>query len=528
MDMIEYLLSLVSNVRVRQLTSVLFYIFILEGSVCCGLTQAATDERAELGANKFDLLLQYIGRASGGDGSPAYLQITRAMAEKAILDAEDVGFTFFRVSVSGYGPTRIDNDRSNDLGLWLADAPAYWRLVDVMFDDLDRAGIRLVPTLMWNPAQFPALVHETEGSLISDPHSKSRMLLDKYVEEFIDRYKTRKTILFYELSNELNLFADLDLGKRCAGQKPPPSAGQCSVMDHFTTGELISFAGDMVGLVKRLDPERSISSGYSLPRAGAYHLAAQPEFSAAGPDWTLDTIEQFQDNLLRTQAMFDIMSVHVYPGQDGARFGHDREHGYEILKDVGAIARSGRKKVFVGEFGDAGMTSFMDHMAESLSVGMADYGAVWIWEFYQFSTDHSFDSAPSRYSLEPGFTDDLITRLSQIAPKTSFDASRLNDEEATPRVVLTWPLPCRRIDTTTELSAVASAAQRGKIDHVEFLIDGVKIGSAKAPPYRAVFNPTEFGKKRISLAARAIDSNGRTSEFSSPILINGFDGDCSF
>ncbi len=301
-----------------QLATVLFIGVFLAGGTS-QLVHAATAVGADLGANKFDLLLQYTGRASGGDGSQAYRRVTRAMGEKAIRDGKDVGFTFFRVSVTGYAPSQPGSTQTSDLRLWQTDPQSYWVLVDTMFDDLDRNGIRLVPTFVWNVGQFPALANESVGTLIRDPRSKSRMLLDKYIEEFISRYKDRKTILFYELSNELNLYADLDLAKLCTDGKPKPPAAQCAVMTHFTTEDMIAFSTQIVSLIKRLDSGRSVSSGYGLPRQSARHLELQPGFSPKGPDWHLDTIEQLQENLSRTQAIFDIVSIHVYAGTTRAQ-----------------------------------------------------------------------------------------------------------------------------------------------------------------------------------------------------------------
>src|SRR5207253_2016376 len=106
-----------------------------------------------------------------------------------------------------------------------------------------------------------------------------------FIADFIGRYKARKTILFYELTNEMNLFADVELRKKCR-------AGAPCAWDNFTTAQMIEFSRDMVRQIKSLDPSRPVTSGYSLPRPAAMHLTRRPEYGASGPDWTQDTREE--------------------------------------------------------------------------------------------------------------------------------------------------------------------------------------------------------------------------------------------
>ncbi len=485
-------------------------IVIMIGAVTCACGAAAGD----MGANKFDLLMQYTGRASGGDGSPAYLRVTRAMGRKAILDGADAGFTFFRVSAPGFLSTAATDKRKNDLALWFTDPQSYWRLVDAMFDDLDRAGIRLVPTFVWNAAHFPAVANESIGTLIRNPHSKSRALLEQYVGAFIDRYKDRKTILFYELSNELNLQADLDLHRRCLEHAHDPA--RCSIEDGFTTGDMIAFSRQMVLFIKQHDPSRRVSSGYSLPRPSADHLERQPEFSVQGPDWTPDSLAEFKDNLTRTQSPFDIVSVHVYQNATNARFGRPQDQVYRIIDDVGSVAHANHQSAFVGEF--SGDNGFVSHVSEALKDAVIDYASVWIWEFYQFDTRHSFSTPASASSLEPGSTDAAIAGL-QISPAVGRVQSQRPDAMS-PRVVLTWPLPCSRIDKKVELFAVASGEAGDPVDHVDFYAGPNILGTSHSPPYRFSFDPVGLGDTPVVLEADAVTKGGRSSIFRTNVSLN--------
>ena len=77
--------------------------------------QISAPINASIGLNKVDLLIQYLGTASGGDGSAEYRRVTRAMGKKAIIDAHNIGLKYLRVAVAGYAP--ITYGQRGDLDL---------------------------------------------------------------------------------------------------------------------------------------------------------------------------------------------------------------------------------------------------------------------------------------------------------------------------------------------------------------------------------------------------------------------------
>jgi len=111
------------------------------------LVAAFPASASALGANKFDLMLDYVVPSPAAGADPeGYRRVRRAMAEKAIADARDAGLSFFRVAITGYGPVEFNsNSKQNDLALWQTDPPLFWAALDGMFADLDAAGIGLVP-----------------------------------------------------------------------------------------------------------------------------------------------------------------------------------------------------------------------------------------------------------------------------------------------------------------------------------------------------------------------------------------------
>jgi len=485
-----------------------------------------TASSAELGANKVDLALQYLEDSNPkASGRSLSYPIRVAMAKKSIADSHDAGWAFVRVSVTGYWPVNI-GDRRNDLAIWQADPATFWAKEDRMFDDLDRAGVRLVPTFVWNTTQFPALVGETLTTFLRDPQSQSRHLLARFIGQFIARYRSRRTILFYELTNELNLKVDLDLRKRCETPRP-------CVWNNFTTDDMLAFSRDLVRLIKSLDGTRQVTSGFSIPRRAAGHLEAQPEFAAGGRDRTPDTREEFKRNLIAIHEPFDIISVHIYPQSENDRFGRPPGHQYELVADAAEAAREAHKPLFVGEFADNSNkfddngweidegrpTPFVRNMLDAIVREKVAYASFWVWEYYQNTTWRTHDTIADRTSVEPGYSDDMIALL-ESTERAMGGGPPPPDPRAQPRVVLTWPLPCAVVDQPVDLAAVASDGARG-VGRVEFLIGGKLLGSAASPPYTTRFDPAGLGERTAEITARAIDASGARSEFTSTIRLNG-------
>lgn len=472
--------------------------------------------RGMLGANAPQLVLQYTGTASSANGSPAARAVTVAMARKAIADARDVGFSFLRVMAAGYGPVApppAGAPGQDDLALWQADPERYWSCLDRMFDDLDAANIRLVPSFLWNPLQFPALTNETIADLIANPHSASRRLLLRYMTEFIERYRARHTILFYELTNELNLEADLDLVGRCLATAP---AANCAAYGNFTTAQMNLFARELTQRIRTLDPTRAISSGYSLPRAAAFHLAAQPEFSANGPDWTQDSKAQFRYMLIVTGKPFDLWSVHIYPGD--VRWGDPAGSEAITLAVAAHAALYHGKRLYLGEFGDTGVSPYLVTMLHRLGVGTVAYASIWVWELYQQSTWQSADlTASPPMSLEPGFTDAIDELLTHAADGLG------RWKRPSVRVVITAPLPCATLSGAVQLYATASASGLRQVDRVQFAVDGVPVGVAGGAPFHVGYAPTVAGWHQVSATAYAGDVSATTA---TPVLIGATDMAC--
>jgi len=499
---------------VKNNSMTILVILLLGAVVTIGLNNAnavgeSTGAGVSIGVNKFDLFTQFTGTASGGDGSQAYLRVTRAMAKKALDDAKDAGVRYMRVSMSGRTSSRPGDGRDS-LDLWRTAPESFWMRVDEMMHELDVRGIQIIPVLVWSSGKFPLMVGEPLGQMFRDPESKSWRLLSRYVTEFVTRYRKRNTVLFYELSNELNNYADLDLVRRCKRKEV------CEEGDRFTVDDMIVYTRRFASLIRSLDDARLISSGFTIPRSSAEHLRASPEWTTKRTDWRSDTLEQFATNLKEIHSGVDIISIHLYGGKSNQRFGS--ADPVDLLVEAKRVADEVGKPLFVGEFGDhhTGEADENSHIARMMSKIVeleVPYSAIWVWEFYQNKTYVTHDNRHTALSLEPGFTDFLIGHLRDL---NDTQAQMKDKDTQPPRVVLNWPLECSELDRATDVYAVASD-NSGSVKKVEFLLDEMVLSEDEEPPYQASFLPIKVAAGIHHLTVKAYDFAGNISDYSSKV-----------
>ena len=479
-----------------------------------------------VGLNKFDLFPQYLGHASGGRNSgyqvESYQRVTQAMAKKAIVDAHNIGVTYLRVSATGYYPIAFDQPWRSDLKLWEDNPAEYWALFDQMMNDLYSNEMRIVPVFMWNWTQFPAMTGENASQMITDPNSDSYQLLEEYITEFVERYKDHPALYFYELTNELNLRADLDMVGRCSdGKSPPPPS--CEPMGNFTTDQMIAFTSRLADYVRSLDPNHLISSGFSIPRPAAEHLQRTPEFSPDGPDWTRDSLAEFKKNLSDVHSGMDIVSVHFYNKEGyNTRLGITGHTNADLLRIIKQTTDELDKKLFVGEFGDQNpyiesdkRALFTQNVLDKIVELKIPYSAPWVWEYYQ-RTPYSQD----RYSLEPGRTDLIISKIKEANAKLGNRIPSPQPRDTTaPRVVVTWPLE-GRLSCNQLVYAVASD-DSGTVSEVRFLVNDNFRTIVSIPPYRRKLDTARLGLFREQrIIARAYDRSGNVGEYTVSVKPN--------
>jgi hypothetical protein len=167
---------------------------------------------AEISFNKFDLLWQLHDQAAAGKPLDAANPIVRTQ-DKALRNLHKLGFRSIRVFALPWGSagpaSYADPEKRKTL----------YAALDKMVELCDAHDIRVVWSLgagsftdtKLEPGKGWVYGEEQERELMSNPDSRDRKLLYRYIDETIARYKNCKTVLMWEISNELTLLADIGM-----------------------------------------------------------------------------------------------------------------------------------------------------------------------------------------------------------------------------------------------------------------------------------------------------------------------------
>ena len=299
-----------------------------------------------VGINKHELLDYYLaGAAPCFDGD---YEKERATARSALARLSETGVDVIRVRATGFWPTQIEQtyysgpDRRR----------LFWERFEQMLDDCDDAGLRIIFTLAWHNGGWADLGHEPLCELIANPHSTSRLMLEEWIRDCVSRYRSRETVLFWELVNEANLSADLkphfgtegalwpkDLTKPHAHLFADPVVRD--ERNNYTSEELAAYVRELAILVKSIDSNHLVSTGFSAPRPAAWHMWMGSLRRTGKMDWTRDTDEEQADYLrLITPDQIDLISIHHYVTGD-----------VDMLALYKRVADGLKKPLYIGECG---------------------------------------------------------------------------------------------------------------------------------------------------------------------------------
>eukprot|EP01006_Ploeotia_vitrea_P013849 TRINITY_DN36244_c0_g1_i1.p1 TRINITY_DN36244_c0_g1~~TRINITY_DN36244_c0_g1_i1.p1 ORF type:complete len:410 (+),score=32.91 TRINITY_DN36244_c0_g1_i1:43-1272(+) len=298
----------------------------------------------------------------------------------AIREASQRGFKFFRFGATLFWP--------NQMKLWKTNPALYWKGMDLVFQTAEKYGCQLIPSILWNHFCIADLVGEPLGKLFV-PGTKLRNTVKQYVTEIRDRYSHSPALLAWELGNEMNLLADLDLEKQQPAIAPQMGTPKRRTKaDNFSTTDMIDFQQDMAGWlhVSGKKNQIPISSGCAVPRANAHHLRIS--YHKKNRDWTPDTMKQYEDYLVDIHAGLQLVSVHMYPGKGMDRFNKGwGTHSTALLNLTQHIVkkRMPQKGLYLGEYGDKlqdpqgrKFTYLVWQAIVDLGIDMS---TLWIWEF---------------------------------------------------------------------------------------------------------------------------------------------------
>ncbi|GIV17887.1 MAG: hypothetical protein KatS3mg022_3322 [Armatimonadota bacterium] len=283
--------------------------------------------------NKFDLFLRFL---EGGEA--------KQQAVRAIEEASKQGFTVIRFAGVGFYPSHMRN--------W-ANERVYWGAFDELVQTAKKHGVRLIPVINWNLYLFPDMANECVQDMLTNPDSRSRQYLWLYTYQLVSRYKNEPTVLFWELTNEMNLGADLEfLSPYGRSDLNPVHEGTAFMRlrrDNFTTEQMIPFLKEWAAFLKQVDPNHLIGSGFSAPRPAAQHLRR----AMGKGDWTEDSEQEMEIYLRDTHPdPIDLISIHFYRQHDNLRFGNKDEDSAQVLAVFKRAAARIGKPLYIGETGD--------------------------------------------------------------------------------------------------------------------------------------------------------------------------------
>lgn len=293
---------------------------------------------AEISFNKFDLLWQLYDQRAAGKALDDANPMVQAQ-DKALRELHEMGFKTIRFFALPWGPGGAESYadpkkrellyEALDKALELCDKHqirVVWSLASGGFTDT-----KLVPGKGW--------VHGEEQAreLLSNPESRGRQLLYRYIDETVARYRNRKTVLMWEIGNEITLMADIGSKDRIFNNERMPMLK-----------DVAGFFQDVTKRIKAADPLRLVSSGGSHMRESQWNLYRNRS-------WSKDTLEeQFKCfEMLYATTGVDVMDVHSYMNNKPGYVISDGAGGEALLgnKEWMQIAQRLGKPLMIGELG---------------------------------------------------------------------------------------------------------------------------------------------------------------------------------
>jgi hypothetical protein len=293
---------------------------------------------AEISFNKFDLFWQLYDQLAEGKQLSAANPLVQAQ-DNALRNLHALGFKTIRIFALPWGPAGLESYANPEKRRNL------YAALDKTLELCDAHDIRLVWSL--SAASFTdtklenekgwVYGQEQERELVSNPESRGRKLLYRYLDETVARYRQRKAVLMWEISNEVTLAADIGDANRVYNGERMPSLK-----------DVAGFFDDVARRIKSADPLRLVNSGGSNMRESQWHLYL-------GQGWKKDTFEeQFKCfELLYANSTVDVIDIHSYPdnkpgyaitGADGNKVWLDNKGYMTIAKRLG-------KPLIIGELG---------------------------------------------------------------------------------------------------------------------------------------------------------------------------------
>ncbi len=338
-----------------------------------------------VGVNKHELLDMYLADFLGQD-----LEASQTAARRSLDILRDLGVNVIRVRGSQFWPAQIEKtylggDEARSV---------FWKRCDMMLADCQTRGLKVVLTIAWHLGAWPDLGHESLQEFAGNPYSASRQLFQQWVSDLVMRYRDNDTILFWELTNEANLSADLrpqypegiippgDLSKPHGHIVSDPVVRD--QRNHWSSEELAAFTRETTRFIKSLDSNHLVGTGFSAPRPAAWHLWMGSLSRSEKMDWQRDDAQEQADYLrLISPEPVDLVSFHYYlsPASSFDQVAVIRRVADEIGKplycgELGVSAEAFPDGVYNHSGAQSGLECVLDAM-QALDIPLT---LLWTWD----------------------------------------------------------------------------------------------------------------------------------------------------
>lgn len=352
----------------------------------CGLALADGEKSAPTGLYVRDGVLMRGGHAYRGIGANYFSLFSRllknpdddsSLQNLASLGKE--GIPFARFMCGGFWPV--------EMRLYQEDKEEYFRRLDKVVRAAEVAKIGLVPSLFWNSSTVADLCGEPLDQY-GEKNSKSVAFIRQYTTDVVTRYKASPAIWAWEFGNEYNLGADLP---NAADHRPAvwPQLGTAkerSERDELKWVQIEVALTAFAETVRRIDPERVIVNGNSIPRQSAWHNVRERS-------WKNDSIREFSEILKRDNPPpLNAVCVHIYPEADG----HFAAGATSLDGVIGATQTQAKrlgKPLFIGEFGvsktgdTAAQQAVFEEFIHAIGKHEVPLAAFWVFDLSSQDTD---------------------------------------------------------------------------------------------------------------------------------------------
>jgi hypothetical protein len=290
---------------------------------------------AEMSFNKFDLMRAIWAGIEKRNQTHDSSELDTAVARQdlALRSLHEAGFRTIRI----FGAPFVHN--ASDLAR-ATDRPPLFEAIDRTLALCEKNGIQVVFSLGLGNFSLegpPAASAGQPPSLIplyADPQSQARKDCYAYLDEIVGRYRNRKSIAMWEVSNELTNLADI--GVRHGKVSP-------------TLPQIAEFFNSTAARIKRDDPLRLVSTGGSVLRESAWHLWHEHNFH---PDSRAQLEEAYAGYF--GHSAIDVVDTHYYELRKGGLHLADSPDGKPVWMSPGdyvEIVHSLGKGAILGEYG---------------------------------------------------------------------------------------------------------------------------------------------------------------------------------